>query len=364
MKIDLSQFRETFQLESADHIATMEAGLLQLRSTPGDIELLNSIFRSAHSIKGGAGIFELTSLVRFTHSLENLLDRMRAAEIQATEEVIGLLLRAVDVLNLLLEDGAELPAEALELERRFAELAPCEAVEAKEVAPEAPTNEKRELRLYKVDFRPNRDFFSSGNNPVMMLRNLAMLGTVSCCQLHTEELPPLAEMDLSQCYLSWTMELASTSPQAELQEVFEFVEHLAEIRIQCVEAKPALEAKPAPAPPIMPEPAKEAEKKSSSGGDSSSVRVAIEKAGPSDRPSGRAGGGQRDDRADGQGLRAQLPAPAARGGDGHGAQHPRAARTGDVGAPAASGDALPALQADGLRHRAIHRQTDSPGNRG
>ena len=52
MKIDLSQFRQTVLQESADHLSTMETGLLDLRSTPGDIELLNAIFRSAHSIKG------------------------------------------------------------------------------------------------------------------------------------------------------------------------------------------------------------------------------------------------------------------------------------------------------------------------
>ena len=103
MKIDLSQFRQTFLQESADHLVSMEAGLLQLRSAPDDVDLLNSIFRSAHSIKGGAGSFGLNNLVRFTHSLENLLDRLRSLEIQATEAVIGILLQSVDVLRGMLE---------------------------------------------------------------------------------------------------------------------------------------------------------------------------------------------------------------------------------------------------------------------
>ena len=57
MKIDLSQFRQTFLQESAEHVESMEAGLLALRSAPDDVEILNAIFRSAHSIKGGAGSF-------------------------------------------------------------------------------------------------------------------------------------------------------------------------------------------------------------------------------------------------------------------------------------------------------------------
>ena len=77
MKIDLTQFRQTYLVESTEHIASMESGLLQLRSAPADVELLNSIFRSAHTIKGGAGSFGMTSLVRFTHHLEHLLDRLR-----------------------------------------------------------------------------------------------------------------------------------------------------------------------------------------------------------------------------------------------------------------------------------------------
>ena len=92
-------------------------------------------------------------------------------------------------------------------------------------------DDEREIKLYKVDFNPDREMFSSGTNPIVLLRNLAALGTVSCCHLHLEELPALADLDPSQCYLSWSVELASVCAEAELREVFEFVEHMAEIRI-------------------------------------------------------------------------------------------------------------------------------------
>ena len=245
MKIDLSQFRQTFLQESAEHIASMETGLLQIRSTPDDVELLNSIFRSAHSIKGGAGSFGMTNLVRFTHSLENLLDRMRSLEMQATDEVIDVLLRSVDVLGGLLDAdaGAAMPAAALELNERIEALIPSEAAqqEAASNSPSEqdspkPVKDSRKIDLYKVEFRPDRELFASGTNPITLLRNLASLGAVSCCTLHTEELPSLAGLDPSQCYLSWTVELASACPEEELREVFEFVEHLAEIRISRLDA--------------------------------------------------------------------------------------------------------------------------------
>ena len=303
MKIDLSQFRQTFLLESADHIASMESELLELRSSPADIELLNSIFRAAHSIKGGAGSFEMTSLVRFTHSLENLLDRLRSLEIQATNEVIDILLRSVDVLRGLLDADADAPmsADAMELDEQIAGLTPAESPTTVATPEEAlsPIEDGREIKLYKVEFHPDRELFSSGTNPIVLLRNLAALGTVSCCHLHTENLPVLADLDPSQCYLSWTVELASRCAEAELREVFEFVEHLAEIRISCSDVLPQLDSSLAHNPSVVldiansPTPndrsrsaerrkAPEADRRQSSmrpvaSGESGSIRVAIDK---------------------------------------------------------------------------------------
>jgi two-component system chemotaxis sensor kinase CheA len=327
MKIDLSQFRQTFVQESADHIASMETGLLQLRAAPDDVELLNSIFRSAHSIKGGAGSFGMKHLAHFTHSLENLLDRMRSLELRATDEVIGTLLQSVDVLRNLLDadpnaEEEEMPAEAVDLNARIAALIPAEtaaaeAVEASlpEENPPAPEDDAKEIALYKVEFHPDREMFSSGTNPITLLRNLAAMGTVSCCHLHTEELPALADLDPEQCYLSWTVELASLNTIEELREVFEFVEHLAEIRIARSDAPeqpgatPAQESSAAAKPvepsapearPAFVEPSKtpfsdrrgtgrqdprgtgapdrrQSSSRSAAGGESSSIRVAIDK---------------------------------------------------------------------------------------
>ena len=65
------------------------------------------------------------------------------------------------------------------------------------------------LAVYRIDFRPDREMFSSGANPIVLLRNVAALGRVSVCELHAEELPALAEIDPGQSYLAWTMEIAT-----------------------------------------------------------------------------------------------------------------------------------------------------------
>jgi two-component system chemotaxis sensor kinase CheA len=323
MKIDLSQFRQTFLQESADHIATMESRLLELRSTPGDAEILNAIFRSAHSIKGRAGSFGLEHLARFTHGLESLLDRLRTLEMTATEEIIGLLLASIDVLRALLASGGEgeMPAHALELAGRIEALTvPVDELRDVETEAEAETEnaadeeagellhaEAGEVVLYQIEFRPDREMFSSGTNPIVLLRNLAALAQVSVSHLHAEELPPLSDLDPEQCYLGWTIEMATSRGEEELREVFEFVEHLAEISIRRVgpdtsapatgalalpaaaavpaTSAPAAETHPASAARSMPDTAagrlpvarKSPQAKAGSAGESSSIRVSTEK---------------------------------------------------------------------------------------
>jgi len=262
MKIDLTQFRQTFLQESAEHIATIESGLLELRSRPDDAELLNAIFRSAHSIKGGAGSFGLDSLAQFTHALESLLERLRAMEIAVSEEIVALLLESTDVLRVLLEGGAEgeMPENARRLVERIeaytGSAAPGGAPEPARVEePAEPSGsdtqgvESGDMTLYRIEFRPDREIFLSGTNPIVLLRNLAALGEVSVTHLDAGDLPPLAELDPEQCYLSWTVEMASSRSEEELRSVFEFVEHLAEISIRRLEAAEPQTAEPRTAAP-------------------------------------------------------------------------------------------------------------------
>ena len=248
MKIDLSQFRETFLQESAEHVASMEDGLLQLRSAPDDVELMNAIFRAAHSIKGGAGTFGLTDLVHFTHVLENLLDRLRAMEMAATEGVIALLLQSVDGLRGLLEDGGrgEVSSDIAELQRRLEVLVSDEpAVQTADGAPIAdmpiasgPAMSESGERRYRVVFQPHAEILASGSNPLLLVRNLAALGQVHRCDLDASRLPALGELDPRLFFLGWTVELSTASPEAEIREVFEFVEHLATISVVCLKEEP------------------------------------------------------------------------------------------------------------------------------
>ncbi len=102
MSIDMSQFHQVFIEESNEHLDTMEHLLLELDLQQPDQEALHSIFRAAHSIKGGSGIFGFDALTSMTHVMENMLDKARQGQYQLAKDDIDLLLRSVDLLRLLL----------------------------------------------------------------------------------------------------------------------------------------------------------------------------------------------------------------------------------------------------------------------
>jgi two-component system chemotaxis sensor kinase CheA len=102
MSMDLQRFHATFFEESREGLDAMEAGLLALESGQQDPEIINSVFRAAHSIKGGSATFGFTAIAELTHLLETLLDEARSGKRTLGGEDISALLGSVDALRMLL----------------------------------------------------------------------------------------------------------------------------------------------------------------------------------------------------------------------------------------------------------------------
>ena len=80
MAIDMRQFQATFFAESREGLDAMESGLLSLEAAGNDLDTVNTIFRAAHSIKGGAATFGFKAITNTTHLLETLLDQVRGGK--------------------------------------------------------------------------------------------------------------------------------------------------------------------------------------------------------------------------------------------------------------------------------------------
>lgn len=97
--MDISDFYQTFFDEADELLADMEKHLLELDFASPDTEMLNAIFRAAHSIKGGAGTFGFTVLQETTHIMENLLDDARRGELCLSTDIINLFLESKDIMQ-------------------------------------------------------------------------------------------------------------------------------------------------------------------------------------------------------------------------------------------------------------------------
>jgi chemotaxis protein histidine kinase CheA len=97
--MDLSAFLEEFRIETEENLEHLDQGLLALERDPNDTNLVRGLFLNAHTIKGGAGMLELKVMKQITHSLEDVLGRLRDGGETLEANTVSLLLKAVDTLR-------------------------------------------------------------------------------------------------------------------------------------------------------------------------------------------------------------------------------------------------------------------------
>ena len=242
MQDNMERFLETFFEEAAEHLVNMESALLGLEHSPGDQELLNSIFRCAHSIKGASGTFGLCEVARFTHSLENLLDRMRDGTVEASPERLDLLMRSTDVLRGLIESsksGAQAPPGVEEVLTELNDMLGHDAIPV--AASEKPTGPRIPPGVYeyRVVFVPDRDLLRQGMDPLLLLRDLSLAGDVLEVTADLSRLPRLSELEPEDCYLGWSVRLKSSRTPEQIADVFSFVQDSSQVIVE-VQAKTAV----------------------------------------------------------------------------------------------------------------------------
>ena len=99
-----NQYLELFLEESQEHIQNINRNLLLLEQHPGDSEVINEVFRSAHTLKGIAGSMEYKTMTQLAHGMENILDGARSGNLKITPDIIDILFECVDNLESLLKD--------------------------------------------------------------------------------------------------------------------------------------------------------------------------------------------------------------------------------------------------------------------
>jgi len=250
MSVDMSQFYQTFFEESFEGLDIMESGLLGLDIGAADEETINTVFRAAHSIKGGSATFGFSVVAEFTHLMETLLDEMRDGTRMVTEDSVDYLLKSVDCLRELLtavQDESEHNAEFVNevkagLERILHGDTAADTASSGGKAEGETAQEKPEIEGWVIEFKPADYLLKTGNDPVRLFNELSLLGEMetSCC---TDNIPLFAEIEPENLYLSWTITLKGNIAKEQVNEVFEWVDDDADIILTCLGEEQAGEEK-------------------------------------------------------------------------------------------------------------------------
>lgn len=307
----LEQLRGVFFEEALEGLETMERSLMLLDDAPADLDAINQIFRAAHSIKGGAGSFGFEAVARFTHGLETVLDALRSNARAVDAACIDTLLRSVDHLRSLVDgaatdtsvDEAQSLALTRELEALLPEQHDSDGDDEKKATPDRPLDQG--AFGYRIGFVPEPDLMATGNDPVLIFRELRTLGALEVTP-DTSGLPGLDDLDPETMYLGWSLLLTTVAEERAVREVFEWVEGECELTLERVEAArpagpPAGDEGPSAvrAPPetkkgrLPVDPSSDGE----GGSDRAPLDRATERSLAEDEP-GRAGGGSAGEGAD------------------------------------------------------------------
>ncbi len=245
MEDPLAAIRVTFFQECEEQLSELESGLIAMENGTADAETVNAVFRAVHSMKGGAGIFALDTLVRFAHIFETALDKVRSGALAASPPVVAVFLRAADLLADLVraarENGAVDEARIAALGKEFGQIDNTGAAQEDIAARQPPgavdesAAGKAQDHIWTILFTPYPALYAKANEAAVLLRELRRLG-VTETELDGSRLPELQELDPEGAYLTWHITLKSNCGKQDILDLFEFAEDDCRLEINLAEA--------------------------------------------------------------------------------------------------------------------------------
>jgi two-component system chemotaxis sensor kinase CheA len=239
---------EQFLVEARDLMDEAVPGLLQMERGEGGADVVNTVFRAIHTLKGTSGLFEIAPLTTMVHAGEDLLDSLRAGRLTVTSRMVDLLLAMIDQVRIWideLEQTEELPSGAATIAaERAAELCAVMAGAtlagsagngpAEDAVSEPPdwvaalpksarTAAERSARnahrdLVAIDYRPDKGCFFRGEDPWQLVGQVPELAALHMVQ--PAAWPSLESFDPLECLLAFRM--LSTAPVADLRHLFRY----------------------------------------------------------------------------------------------------------------------------------------------
>ena len=284
MSVDLAQFHQVFFEESFEGLDVMETGLMELDLGAADNEEINTIFRAAHSIKGGSGTFGFQGIADFTHVMETLLDEMRDGRREVTREAVDSLLKSVDILRMMLNcEQDKTSPDKDKIQHQLTELESILGGSGTAAADKKAAGTKKVAAAgWNILFEPDANMMLTGNDPLRIIRELAELGDIEVVT-NLDKLPVFDSLMPENCYLSWDITLHGDVAEETIKDIFLWVEDECKLTLTQlaaetpVEESPEEEVKAAPVAASVAAAPAAAESKKAAAAAASSIRVGIDK---------------------------------------------------------------------------------------
>jgi len=223
----MDELVKVFMEESEDEIRELENGLIKLEEERGDEDTINRVFRAAHTIKGSAGLVGFENVSNYTHTIENILDRIRKKELSITKKLISTLLTSVDFLKRMIaagSEGEEIDSkeieESVQTLKRFSGTAQGtgDTLESQR-KPQERTGEK----VLSINMKFRADILSTGQDPIMLIQELREFGEILESRAFTGTIPDFYNLVPTTCYTSWEIILRTTRTISDINNIFIFV---------------------------------------------------------------------------------------------------------------------------------------------
>ena len=253
---DSDEFISIFLSEANEIVEGLENDLVLLEDNKSDEDLLNKIFRSAHTLKSSAGTVGFTTMSELNHVAENLLEKVRSGKLDVTPQMITVLLEFLDTVKLMLQnivDGKSETDGVTNIESLKAKIkaiadgndvstaapAPSKAAPAPEAKKEEPKVEKAADEEKKEEVKEDAEsgsnsfhiemgfkatIFDNGIDPLMFLNDLRAIGTISNLKIECNSLPSILNLeDPYVCYTQFSLDFETNAPEDQVQNIFLFV---------------------------------------------------------------------------------------------------------------------------------------------
>ncbi len=220
-----------FREEAHELLANLESSLLDLEDRPHDQEVISSVFRAMHTIKGSGAMFGFDEIASFTHEIETVFDMVRNGKITVSKRLVDLTLDARDMILTMLDDPDSLSREARDnLRAAFTTLLPG-SVTSNPNPPSPQPQDPGVPATYRIRIVPSPELFFTGTNPLLLLQELLSLGEGRVVA-HTDGIPLLSDMDPELCHTYWDVILTTDKGVNSIRDVFIFVEDSVKLTIE------------------------------------------------------------------------------------------------------------------------------------